>query len=169
MVNVRLYRFDPQACTALPPSPPVGIPSGMPFLLDDDGVPVEVANRWLRSLPTTGVPAAKSWVAYGEDLKAWAQFLRARSLQLIDDPGLLVEAVAAYHADRRMGPLDRRLAETSWNRAVAAIARFYEWAQTEGMTTGSRFPTARSPSVAKLPWRGQCGATWPRSAGPGPT
>lgn len=129
---MRQYSFDPGACEALPNDPPVGIPRGMPFLLDD-GLPVEPVNRWLRSLPTTGVPAPKSWSAYASDLLAWVRFLRARSLDVLDDPAALVDAVAAYHADRRMGDQSRRLAETSWSRAISAIARFYEWAWAEGM------------------------------------
>jgi site-specific recombinase XerD len=129
---VRQYSFDPAACAGLPADPPVGVPRGMPFLLDD-GVPVEPVNRWLRTLPTTGVPSPKSWSAYAGDLLAWVRFLRARSLNVIADPAALVEAVAAYHADRRMGEPARRLAETSWARAITAISRFYEWACAEGM------------------------------------
>ena len=130
---MRQYSFDPAACAGLPDDPPVGIPQGMPFLLDDDGMPVESVNRWLRSLPTTGVPAPKSWSAYAGDLLAWVRFLRARSLDVLDDPAALVDAVAAYHADRRMGEPTRRLAERSWARAITAISGFYEWARAEGM------------------------------------
>lgn len=130
---MRQYFFDPVACAELPGDPPVGIPRGMPFLLDDDGAPVEPVNRWLRSLPTTGVPSPNSWSAYACDLLAWVRFLRARSLEVLADPAALVGAVAAYHADRRMGELSRRLAESSWGRAITAISGFYEWARAEGL------------------------------------
>jgi len=105
----------------------------MPFVLDDHGRPAGELNRWLRSLPTSGVPAPNSWNAYAADLLAWLRFLGQRRIGLIDDVVALRCAVAAYHADRRMGDLDRRLAPSSWNRAVAAIARFYDWAHAENL------------------------------------
>lgn len=132
---MRVYLFDPGATTTLPAKPAVGIPPGMPFVLDSDGAPVGELNRWLRSLPTAGVPAPKSWTAYAGDLVAWLRFLRQRDLDLLADVASLQDAVAAYHADRRMGDLARRLAPSSWNRAIAAIARFYEWAHAEGLIT----------------------------------
>lgn len=90
-------------------------------------------NRWLWSLPTSGVPAPNSWGAYASDLVAWLRFLVQRNVGLIDDMAMLRDVVAAYHADRRMGDLDRRLAPSSWNRAVAAISRFYDWAYAENL------------------------------------
>lgn len=107
---MRVYLFDPSATTALRAMPAVGIPPGMPFVLDSDGRPIGELNRWLRSLPTTGVPAPKSWTAYAGDLVAWLRFLRQRDLDLLADVASLQDAVAAYHADRRMGDLSRRLA-----------------------------------------------------------
>jgi len=91
----------------------------MPFLLNGDGVPLSTVNRWLRSLPTTGVPAASSWQAYARDLVAWVRFLDRRGLEVVGDPAGLAEAVAAYHGERRAGELERRLSKASWNRAVA--------------------------------------------------
>lgn len=130
---MRIYLFDPAAVADLPRLPPVGIPAGMPFVLDDDGAPVTILNRWLRFLPTTGVPAPKSWAAYASDLVAWRRFLHQRNLDVIGDIADLRDAIAAYHAERRMGELSRRLAPSSWNRAIAAIARFYEWAHAGGL------------------------------------
>ena len=134
-----MYLFEPSACAHLDALPPVGIPRDMPFLLDDEGIPIEVVNRWLRSLPTTGVPAPKSWLAYARDLAAWVRFLRGRSLGVLDEPAALVDAVAAYHANRRSEDLARRLSAPSWNRAVASISRFYEWAQGEGLIAAVPF------------------------------
>lgn len=57
----------------------------MPFFLQEDGTPVRHVNRWLRSLPTTGEPARKSWAAYASDLGAWIRFLRDRSPDVIDE------------------------------------------------------------------------------------
>ena len=136
---MRVYLFDSAACAALPALPPVGIASGMPFVLDDDGRPAVDLNRWLRSLPTTGVAAAKSWEAYARDLVAWRRFLHQRGMDLCHDVGALRVAVADYHGDRRMGEPARRLAPSSWNRAIAAIARFYEWANAEGLVDAVPF------------------------------
>ncbi|MDQ6949576.1 MAG: hypothetical protein M3256_25840 [Actinomycetota bacterium] len=33
----------------------VGSHAGMPFVLDDYGHPIDELNRWLRSLPTSGI------------------------------------------------------------------------------------------------------------------
>src|SRR5439155_9848738 len=58
-----------------------------------DGRPL---NRWLRSLPTTGIPAPRSWAAYANDLVAWRRFLHQRGMELIADVADLPDAVAAY-------------------------------------------------------------------------
>lgn len=126
----------------------------MPFLIADDGVPTRVVNRWLRSLPISGAPAPKTWVAYASDMKSWVCFLRERTLDVVDDPAELKKAVAAYHAERRMGPLERRLDASSWNRAIASISRFYEWAHSEGLIKAVPF-TYRMAMA-----RGSDGATY---------
>jgi site-specific recombinase XerD len=136
---VRVYQFDREACAGLPQEPVVGIHPGMPFVLDHDGHPVTALNLWLRSLPTTGVPAPKSWLAYAGDVVAWLRFLGQRDVGLFDEVIVLRDALAAYHAERRMGELDRRLAPASWNRAVAAIARFYDWAHDQGLVEAVPF------------------------------
>ncbi|MGI8777838.1 MAG: site-specific integrase [Acidimicrobiales bacterium] len=143
---MRVHVFNPGCCADLPPGPPVGIPRGMPFLLDDDGAPVHVVNDWLRSLPTTGVPAPKSWAAYAGDLAAWVRFLHRRDQDILDDPEALARAVASYHADRRVDGATGRLSAASWNRAVAAICRFYEWAEGQRHRPGALFvPQSRHP------------------------
>lgn len=136
---MRVYRFEGAACAGFPADPPVGIPDGMPFLLNDTAAPVRTVNRWLRSLPTSGVPAPKSWVAYAGDLKAWVDFLEKRALDVLDDRSALREALAAYHSDRRMGPLARRLDNASWARTISSISSFYKWAESEGLVDGSPF------------------------------
>jgi hypothetical protein len=55
------------------------IPEGMPVLIDDDlvfeddgGPRATVAvNRWLRELPTNGVPAPNSWDSYARGWSTW--------------------------------------------------------------------------------------------------
>src|SRR5204863_352855 len=72
---------------------------------------------------------------------------------LVAEVGPLADALAAYHGDRRMGEASRRLAPASWNRAVAAIARFYDWAHGQGL-------------VAAVPFRYRSHLA--RSSGPSP-
>jgi hypothetical protein len=40
------------------------VPEGMPFVLNDDGSYEWVLNRFLRSLPTSGARAPRTWRAY---------------------------------------------------------------------------------------------------------
>ena len=42
---MRVYRFTRADCAALPGDPPVGIAEGLPFLLDDAGVPVGMGHH----------------------------------------------------------------------------------------------------------------------------
>jgi hypothetical protein len=152
--GVRVYSFSATDCAALPAVPPVGTPDGMRFLLDDAGVPVREVNLWLRSLPTTGAPGPKTW----------AGFLRERSLDAIDDPSALKDALAAYHGDRRMGRLDRRLGPSSWNRAMASISSFYEWAESEGLISQVPFSYRTTVVRARDGRATLSAATWPRNA-----
>lgn len=165
---MRLYHFRRRAPTSAR-LPAVGIHRGMPFVLDDEGCPVVELNRWLRSLPTSGVSAPNSWSAYACDLLAWLRFLHQGSVGLVDDVATLRDTVAAYHADRRMGDLARRLAPSSWTGPSSP---------SPGSTTGPRpstssvlspsttAPTSCAPRVRRC---GSGGATWPRSATGGPT
>src|SRR5271169_1785205 len=99
----------------------------MPFILDDDGSYDPDLNRFFRACPTMGVRSPNSLRAYGRDLVVWMRFLRERR------DGKPVwradrEDVAAYHAARRRSVPMHRISAASWNRAVAALEKFYAWA-----------------------------------------
>lgn len=47
--------------------------------------------------------------------------------------------LGAYAEDRLAGPLERRLAESSWDLHVVAVSRFYEWAVAEEYATAVPF------------------------------
>jgi site-specific recombinase XerD len=111
---------------------------GMPFILDDDGSYDPDLNRFFRACPTMGVRSPNSLRAYGRDLVVWTRFLRERR------DGKPVwradrEDVAAYHAARRRSAPMHRISAASWNRAVAALEKFYAWALEEELITSSPF------------------------------
>ena len=137
-----MYLFEPAACAdARPAAPSVGIPRGMPFVLTTTGTPAAPVNRWLRSLPTAGVPAAKSWLAYAtRPRRPGVRFLHQRELDLVEDAGGAAGGGSRLPRRPSGGELGRRLAASSWNRAVPSVSRFYDWAHTEGLVDGRPVP-----------------------------
>lgn len=123
------------------------IRTGMPILVDDDllfddaaGPRATVAvNRWLRELPVNGAPAANTWAVYARALRDWIAFLAERGVEVFDTRPRLRAVLSLYAEYRLAGPLDVRLAESSWNLHVTAVARFYEWATEEGHTAAVPF------------------------------
>jgi site-specific recombinase XerD len=114
----------------------LGLRQEMRFILDDDGAPARDLNEWLRQLPDSGSPAVNTWDGYARDFCAWASWLAARgSHWLAATKGDVVD----YHAERLDGPLDRRLARRSWNRAMGALDNFYRWAVEEGLLAAPPF------------------------------
>ncbi len=119
-----------------------GVPDRMPFILDSDGSYDLRLNRFLRELPQNGVRSWHSWKSYALDLLTWCRFLEERrdtTIWKATRADLIV-----YHQARRggLGPLcsDQMLdpamttsiSAASWNRTVAALEKFYQWACQEG-------------------------------------
>jgi Phage integrase, N-terminal SAM-like domain len=119
-----------------------GVPDRMPFILDSDGSYDLQLNRFLRELPHNGVRSWHSWKSYALDLLTWCRFLQERrdtTVWKATQADLIV-----YHQARRggLGPLcsDQMLdpamttsiSAASWNRTVAALEKFYQWARQEG-------------------------------------
>src|SRR5215470_10527570 len=115
-----------------------GLSEGLPFILDDDGRYDLELNRFFRACPTMGVRSPNSLRAYSRDLVVWMRFLRerrdGRSVWQADR-----DDVAAYHAARRRSAPTHRISAASWNRAVAALEKFYAWALEEELITASPF------------------------------
>jgi site-specific recombinase XerD len=114
----------------------------MPFILASDGSYDLQLNRFLRELPHNGVRSWHSWKSYALDLLTWCRFLQERrdtTLWKATRADLIV-----YHQARRgaLAPLSSDLAfdppitapisAASWNRAVATLDKFYQWAHDEG-------------------------------------
>jgi site-specific recombinase XerD len=119
-----------------------GVPDRMPFILNTDGSYDLQLNRFLRELPHNGVRSWHSWKSYALDLLTWCRFLQERRNTTVwkaTRADLIV-----YHQARRGGlaPLSSdsmpdpqssaSISAASWNRTVAALDKFYQWAHTEG-------------------------------------
>lgn len=115
-----------------------GVTDGMPFILDDHGGYDLDLNRFFRACPTMGLRSVNSLRAYARDLVVWMRFLSERrdkkSIWLADR-----EDVAVYHAARRRSAPVHRISAASWNRAVAALEKFYGWAVEEELIAASPF------------------------------
>lgn len=115
-----------------------GVTDGMPFILDDRGGYDLDLNRFFRACPTMGLRSANSLRAYARDLAVWMRFLSERrdkkSIWLADR-----EDLAIYHAARRRSAPSHRISAASWNRAVAALEKFYGWAVEEELIAASPF------------------------------
>jgi Phage integrase, N-terminal SAM-like domain len=107
-----------------------GLSDGMPFILDECGGYDVDLNRIFRSCPTMGVRSSNSLRAYARDLLAWIRFLSERRgskpIWQADR-----EDVAAYRGARRRSAPVHRISAATWNRAVAALEKFYVWAVEE--------------------------------------
>jgi hypothetical protein len=123
------------------------IPERMPVLIDDDFLfedgygpwATQVMNTWLRTLPSSGASSPNSWRAYALAARDWLIHLRRHAIGVFASRQNLAAALGTY-ADRRLsGPLDERLASSSWELQVTALSRLYAWAVEEGLTNAVPF------------------------------
>ena len=118
------------------------VPDRMPFILNTDGSYDLQINRFLRELPHNGVRSWHSWKSYALDLLTWCRFLEERRDTTVWKATRA--DLIAYHQIRRgvLPPLSSDTAldpsitvpisAYSWNRTVAALDKFYQWAHDEG-------------------------------------
>jgi site-specific recombinase XerD len=129
----------------------------MPVLIDDDlcfedefGPRATVAaNRWLGELPVSGAPSANTWEVYGRVLKDWLAFLGVHGLSAFGARERLRAGLSLYAEYRLAGPLEIRLAESSWNLHVGTLAQFYEWAEDEGYASAVPFSYAAAKRLVE--------------------
>ncbi len=112
-----------------------GLRQGLPFFLDEAGAPIEYVNRWLRQLPAAGGRSPRTWKAYAEDWQTWCVFLRRDGA---DPLTATRDHVASFYVERRL-EADAPVAPATWNRSVAALDNFYDWAIEEGLVERSPF------------------------------
>jgi integrase len=132
------------------------IPEGMPILVDDDlrfedtpasPRPTVAVNQWLRELPASGCPAPRSWAYYARTLRDWLVFLAARGILPFDSRDRLRAGLSAYAEHRASGPVDERLAASTWNQHVSILASFYRWACVEHYAVAEPFTYRTATAV----------------------
>lgn len=131
----------------------LGVPERMPFILGDDGSYDIRLNQFLRELPTMGVRAENSWLAYARDLLTWSRFLseqRGRTVWEAEQSD-----VAAYHQGRRLGPPETSISSSTWDRGIATLDKFYRWATLNGHVERPPFSYRAPHSSAFMPGRRQ--------------
>ena len=129
----------------------LGVPERMPFILGDDGSYDLRLNQFLRELPTMGVRAEKSWLAYARDLLTWIRFLaeqRSRTVWQAEQAD-----VAAFHRARRLGPPETAVSSGTWDRGIATLDKFYRWATANGHVERLPFSYRAPRAAAFLPGR----------------
>ncbi|WP_448059070.1 tyrosine-type recombinase/integrase [Cellulomonas hominis] len=141
---MRKFLYDPTAVGELPERPGVSLLAGQPIVLDESMRPVKTLNDWLWTLPSRGCQSPATWSGYADDLVAWARFLRRLDLEPVDDVEALGRALSKYRELRLGGgeALDEEfglLGPSAWNRAVAAMENFYDWALEQRLVTGKPF------------------------------
>ncbi len=123
------------------------IPQGMPVLVDDDLLfddehgprPTVAVNRWLRELPSSGCPAAKSWRYYAQVVRSWMEFTAEHEIAMFDERARLRSALSAYAVYRSGGPAEHRFEASTWNQHVSVLGSFYRWAMDEGYAGAEPF------------------------------
>lgn len=129
-----------------------GIPDGMPVVFSDDGRPVSVVNRWLRSLPTRGGRSPGTWEGYAKDVVVWQGHLDGHGVGLFADRRALRDGLESLYVSLRIDPgLEDRWSPATWNRLVAAVDNFYAWALEEELTGALPFSYgwARNPHTGQ--------------------
>ncbi|MFJ7946276.1 tyrosine-type recombinase/integrase [Streptomyces sp. NPDC096354] len=115
-----------------------GLHAGAPFILGQDGSYDVQLNRFLWSLPSLGVRSVHSWRAYALDLLTWGRFLREHRDKNVWQADR--DDVTAFHRARRVSPDPTQVVSAStWNRAVAALDKFYTWAVDEALIERTPF------------------------------
>ncbi len=119
---------------------------GIPFILGDDGSYDADLNRFFRECPSMGMRSLNSLRAYAHDILTWIRFLEERrggtSLWRADR-----QDVIAFHRTRRLAAGPGQITAASWNRAVAALEKFYTWAWEEDLV--STTPLSRGTTAAR--------------------
>lgn len=108
-------------------------PTGVPFLLNADLVPLTAPNAWLRSVASSGATSsAATWRTYGQALLDFFQYLEAHGLDWkdVDQRTLL-----AYRRAQEAAPskhTGRHVSRSTIQMRLLVACRFYAWASEQG-------------------------------------
>ncbi|MFE1558898.1 tyrosine-type recombinase/integrase [Streptomyces sp. NPDC058734] len=115
-----------------------GVCDGIPFVLGADGRYDVELNRFIRELPSWGVRSPHSVEAYARDLMVFGRFLHlCRGGRSVWEAG--PEDLRAFKRARRPGPAGEGVAASTWNRFIAALDKFVEWALAEALLAADPF------------------------------
>lgn len=140
----------------------MAIPNGMPFFPDESGHYEPVLSKFFRDLAADGRRSDRTRTAYARDIHLFCRFLNERR----DGKEILAatkEDLRAYYRVRRLSNKNP-IGERGWNRAIAALDRFYRCASSEGLVSG--LPFDYRYATAKLPGHEQSLPTCARRCGP---
>ncbi len=128
------------------------VPDKMPFVLADDGQYHRAINRFLRDLPSDGCPSANTWKAYARDIVTFARFL-AEKCGGKDILETVADDIKLYNRTRLLGN-QNAINRASWNRAITALDKFFNWALDRGLLRS--LPFTYRYATAPVPGRAFC-------------
>ena len=135
------------------PSTATIVPDRMPFFLAGDGTYEHQVNRFLRDLPASGCQSPDTWEAYAYDIRSLQSFLdRARDGRSCLDATF--DDLRAFRAQRLEGS-PKEVAPSTWNRAVAALEKFFDYFVVRGEL--ARPPFKYTTHVGRSHWQGMRG------------
>ncbi|MFJ2264439.1 tyrosine-type recombinase/integrase [Streptomyces sp. NPDC087844] len=129
-------------CPALPDVGGVldraGVREGQPFVLGANGSYDVHLNRFLRELPSWGVRADNSVMAYARDVTLFVRFLETsrRGKRIWDCDG---EDLRAYKRVRLWTDGPQAVSVGTWNRSVAALDKWVAWSLDAGLLPRAPF------------------------------
>jgi site-specific recombinase XerD len=141
------------------------VPEGLPFLLDPDGrYDVELNRYFQQARVLAGPENTQRAIAY--DLRSWLSFLWCNrgGTSWRDATG---EDRAAYQYWRRKDPAGPRVEGSTWEREVATVNGFYQWAVRQGLVLESPIeqrPARRRRGQERWPQEQQTPAERPHNA-----
>lgn len=139
--------MEPSAITVCERREASGLDEWVPRILRGDALYNLDVDRFFLSLPLAGVRSRHSLRAYAYDVAVWLRFLDAGGKTVW---GAASADVDAYHRARRRGEAGYRITARTWNRAIAALDKLYEWGQQQGLI-------AQVPFIRRAVWRSMHG------------
>jgi site-specific recombinase XerD len=106
------------------------VKDGMPFILGSDGSYDCSVNAYLAELTAHLTPGTVR--AYAFDLLMWLRFLAEH--RGLESPWDATPAdVGAFYEARRCGPVELRIAASTWDRQIGSLSRLFEWGRDRGL------------------------------------
>ncbi|MBV8990011.1 MAG: tyrosine-type recombinase/integrase [Solirubrobacterales bacterium] len=106
------------------------VKDGTPFMLGSDGNYDSSVNAYLTELTAHLTPGTVR--AYAFDLLMWLRFLAEH--RGVGSPWDATSAdIGAFYEARRSGPVELRIAASTWDRQIGSLSRLFEWGRDRGL------------------------------------